>query len=175
MCLTHLNLRITSDKLQMQLWFCGRWGDYEWSLHRISWGNDKCMTESNIASIKAAMSISDLLCVQRHGNRSWSPGCQWRCRGVSAAWRQYWSVWLTLPSSPILSSPPSQIKAPLRSLGLKLPAQLHWPLLLPFWDCWCQALHRSLFTSPTGIWTSRPLTVSEGSSSLTGVPQGVRR
>lgn len=44
------------------------------------------MTESNIAGIRAAVSISDLRCVKRAPITSWPLGCERRCAGVSAAW-----------------------------------------------------------------------------------------
>lgn len=114
------------------------------------------------------MSISVLLCVQRTQNRSWSPGCQQRCRGVSAVWRWYWSVWLTLPSSPILSSPHSQITVPFLLSG----TQLHWPPLTLRWTLVQSLISQSVYFSH--IWSSKPLTISERSSLLTVVPQGMK-
>ncbi len=102
------------------------------------------------------------------------PGCQRRWGRACIAGRRYWSVWLSLPPSPILSSPHPQITATLCSLRLRYQLSSTVPPLTRLWPC-CQALSRSLCTSPAGISTSKALTVSEASSSLTVVPQGVRR
>lgn len=117
-------------------------------------GNDKWMTESNIASVTVAVSISELWCVHAARNISWSPGVPaevWRgqrSRGVilicviNTSFLPYFVLYSsTNHGNSLLFAP-------------QLPAQLHRPPLTLLWPC-CQVLSRSLSTSPTGIWTSK--------------------
>lgn len=100
-----------------------------------------------------------------------SLGCRWRCRGSAGLSMQYWSVWLTLPFFPCLSfspSTPSLCSLRLSSHRKARSATHHSPFSDP-------AAKPYIAASPRGIWTSKSLTASEVSSSLTVVAQGGQR
>lgn len=126
------------------------------------------MTESGISSIKAAVSVPELLCVQRSGNRFCSPGCQQSCSGVSAAGEWYWSVWLTLPSSTkfVFSSFTNHRTFSLSETLLTSSSHVYSdPGAKPYFEV--------SLPSPQGSEPSKPLTVSDRIF-ITKVLQGVQ-